>query len=264
MAPIDLRAALNAISDVVTNRPQPLREFDQIYMKVADMLLHVEHLSRWLDDKEVIFIGDGDAIGLTLMHLHKLAILEKGPRSIHVLDFDERILNAIKHFSERFALEDKISVERYNVVDPLPIQLWQYFDAFYTNPPFGASNGGKSVEAFMRRGMEATGEGAIACIAVADSDDSDVDKWTYPVLQRTQKFLLDSGFYIAEMIPSFHHYHLDDAPELTSCSLVTRRIEESSSEYSSVCLPEESLLNFYGKDKKLKVKYVDAKGNKIE
>ena len=36
---IDLRAAINAISDVVENRPRSLREFDQIYMKAGDMVL---------------------------------------------------------------------------------------------------------------------------------------------------------------------------------------------------------------------------------
>ena len=261
MAPIDLRAALNAISDVVTNRPQPLREFDQIYMKVADMLLHVEHLSRWLDDKEVIFIGDGDAIGLTLMHLHRQGILEKGPRSICVVDFDQRILNAIKQFSKKYDLEELVSVELYNVRDPLPHHLWQRYDAFYSNPPFGASNQGNSVKAFLQRGMEATGKGAFACVAVADSYHLD---WTYPVLQNTQKYLLDGGFTIVEMIPSFHHYHLDDSPELTSCSLVARKIDEGNEEYSSVRLPKEWLLNFYGKDKSMKVKYIDRKGNKIE
>jgi len=35
---IGLRAAVNAISDVIQNRPRPLREFDQIYMKAGDML----------------------------------------------------------------------------------------------------------------------------------------------------------------------------------------------------------------------------------
>ena len=43
---IDLRACLNAISDVVNNRPRPLREFDQIFMKTADMLLQTEHVGR--------------------------------------------------------------------------------------------------------------------------------------------------------------------------------------------------------------------------
>jgi predicted methyltransferase len=33
---LDLRRAINAVSDVIQNRPQPLREFDQIYMKAAD------------------------------------------------------------------------------------------------------------------------------------------------------------------------------------------------------------------------------------
>ncbi len=32
---IDLGAALNAVSDVIQNRPRPLREFNQIYMKAA-------------------------------------------------------------------------------------------------------------------------------------------------------------------------------------------------------------------------------------
>ena len=61
MAKIDLRECLNAISDVVNNRPTPLREFDQIYMKSADMLLQVDHISRHFDGKKVIFIGYADA-----------------------------------------------------------------------------------------------------------------------------------------------------------------------------------------------------------
>lgn len=40
----DLRNAINSISDVVMNRPAPLREFDQIYMKVADMVIQAEYV----------------------------------------------------------------------------------------------------------------------------------------------------------------------------------------------------------------------------
>lgn len=225
------------------------------------MLLHAEHLSGWLNDKDVIFIGDGDAIGLSLMHLHRQGILEKGPRSICVVDFDERILSAIERFSRKFGLEELVSVELYNVRDPLPQVHWQKYDAFYSNPPFGASNGGKSVKAFLRRGIEATRNGGLACIAVADSSHLD---WAYQVLQGTQEFLLDGGYTIVEMIPRFHHYHLDDSPELTSCSLVARKIVESGSGYASTTLPQDWLLNFYGKDKSMKVMYIDKKGNVIE
>ena len=34
---LDIRLAMNAVSDVIQNRPQPLREFDQIYMKAGDL-----------------------------------------------------------------------------------------------------------------------------------------------------------------------------------------------------------------------------------
>lgn len=145
MAEIDLREALDAISDVVVNRPSPLREFDQIYMKPADLLLQVEHLSKWLAGKDTIFIGDGDAVGLCIMHLLAKKVIDNGPSHVHVLDFDERVINSISEFSEKNGLQRVVTPELYNVAYPLPASLWQRFDAFYTNPPFGASNNGKSV-----------------------------------------------------------------------------------------------------------------------
>lgn len=153
---IDLRACLNAISDVVNNRPRPLREFDQIFMKTADMLLQTEHVGRLFEGRRVIFIGDGDAIGLCLVHLNNQKLLEHGPQSVCVLDFDERVVRSIEDFAERFGLSDLVSAELYNVADALPQEHWEQFECFYTNPPFGASNNGKSIEAFLKRGDVST------------------------------------------------------------------------------------------------------------
>ena len=66
---MDLRKCINLISDIVANRPMPIRELDQIYMKHADMLLQIEHISKWFADRNVVFIGDGDAIALGLAYL---------------------------------------------------------------------------------------------------------------------------------------------------------------------------------------------------
>src|SRR5438105_1182336 len=99
MSSINLRESLNAISEVIINRPKPIREFDQIYMRAGDMLLQAEHVSRLFDDKEIIFIGDGDSIGLCLIYLHAKGILSMGPKHVHVLDFDERIVLSIRHFA---------------------------------------------------------------------------------------------------------------------------------------------------------------------
>src|SRR5579872_6951381 len=92
---IDLKAAINAISDVIQNRPRPLREFDQIYMKTGDMVLQSEMVARWADGKRLAFIGDGDAISVCVAYLKKRGIINYGPSKIVVYDFDERICGAV-------------------------------------------------------------------------------------------------------------------------------------------------------------------------
>src|SRR5437667_9237295 len=95
----DLRAAVNAISDVIQNRPRPLREFDQIYMKAGDMVLQSEHVADWADGKRLAFIGDGDAISVCTAYLKHRGIVPYGPSRIVVFDFDERIVNAVNRFA---------------------------------------------------------------------------------------------------------------------------------------------------------------------
>ena len=250
---IDLRACLNAISDVVNNRPRPLREFDQIFMKTADMLLQTEHVGRLFEGKRVVFIGDGDAIGLCLVHLHNMQLVEHGPKNIHVLDFDERVVLSIRAFAERFGISERVSAELYNIADALPREHWEQFDCFYTNPPFGASNHGKNVKAFLQRGIEAMGHDALGCLVLADHHSY---PWTWKVLLATQRILVQNDFIISELLPEFHHYHLDDAPDLTSCSMVVRRVESHSAVYASIPLELSMLANFYGEESPLRIRYV--------
>jgi predicted methyltransferase len=129
---IDLRAALNAVSDVVQNLPRPLREFDQIYMKAADMVMQSEFIARWADGKRLAFIGDGDAISICTAYLHHRGILGYGPAKVVVYDFDERICQAVKRFAASERLEN-LEAELYNCLDAFPGPT--HFDCFYTNPP---------------------------------------------------------------------------------------------------------------------------------
>ena len=253
MTNLDLRVAFNAVSDVVVNRPEALREFDQIYMKMADMLLHAELVGRWVDEKTVAFLGDGDAIGLTLTHLKKLGVVRQGPAHVHILDFDERIVNSVIRFAERYEIEDRITAELYNVADPLPMEHRSAFEAFHINPPFGASNGGRSVEAFLRRGDEAVRENGVGCIVIADDPSLE---WTRAIAKQVQRYWSENGFVINELLPKFQRYHLDDAPDLTSCSLIAVRYESDGIKSDSKPLSEHDLENFYGSHSPLNVKYV--------
>lgn len=248
---IDLRLAINAISDVVQNRPRPLREFDQIYMKTGDMVLQSELVARWSDGKRLAFIGDGDAISICVAYLHKRDIINYGPSEIVVYDFDERICGAVTRFADRERLSN-VRAELYNCLDAFPETA--NYDCFYTNPPWGASNEGESVKVFMQRGMEAVGYSGEGMVVIAD--DLDLE-WTKRVLAKVQSYSIDSGFYVQKMMSRLHSYHLDDAPDLRSCNLVIRAVAGHEWTENSVAISDPArLANFYGRENPPRVKYV--------
>ncbi len=250
---LDFRLALNTISDVVQNRPPPLREFDQIYMKVGDLVIQSEFIARKFDDLSVVFIGDGDAISLSVMHLKEKEVFSYGPQYIQVLDFDERVVNSINKFALDNDITEKICATLYNVCDPLPHKHIRIYNAFYTNPPWGASNEGQSVIAFVQRGIESLKPMGMGAIVIADDKTL---AWTNQVIQKTQRKVVEYGFIVSEMIPELHQYHLDDAPELTSCCILIRDIEGKSEIGDSTALDSESLQNFYGRKNPLRFRYV--------
>lgn len=249
----DLRNAINAISDVVQNRPPPLREFDQIYMKVADMVIQAEYVARVFNGKDIVFVGDGDGIALSAAHLKAQGVIDYGPKSITLLDFDERIVRAAERFGERLRDKVVISAHLYNVVDPLPEAHFGAYEGFHINPPWGASNGGESVTAFFERGSQATKSNSLGIVVIADDPEL---PWTQQVLRDTQARAIELGYVVAEMQPQLHLYHLDDNPDLRSCSCLFRRVEPSCMERTSEPLDPSRLRNFYGRRSPLVVKYV--------
>jgi predicted methyltransferase len=251
---IDLRAAINAISHVVQNRPRPLRELDQIYMKTGDMLLQSEFVAKWADGKRLAFIGDGDAISVCVAYLQKREIISYGPSEIVVFDFDERVCGAVSRFADAEQLAG-LSAQLYNCLDPFPGPI--HFDCFYTNPPWGASNGGESVKVFMQRGMEATSYAGEGMVVIAD--DADLE-WPKRVLANVQASALSSGFFVQRMVSRLHSYHLDDAPDLKSCNLIFKALPGGKPTAPSLAITDAARLeHFYGRDNPPTVRYVREK-----
>lgn len=249
----DLRKAINAISDVVQNRPAPIREFDQIYMKVADMVIQAEYVARVFNNKDIVFVGDGDGIALSAAHLKAQDVINYGPNSITLLDFDERIVNSVRRFGEKLHSKIEVSAYLYNVTEALPLEHFGAYDGFHINPPWGASNGGESVIAFFERGSQATKEKSLGVVVIADDPDL---PWTQEVLRDTQHRALELGYVVSELLPQLHSYHLDDAPDLRSCSCLFRRIDSDCMQKTSEPLEPARLENFYGKNSPLRFRYV--------
>lgn len=253
---VDAMRAANLISDVIMNRPAPLREFDQIYMRAGDMVRQSLITASWARDKRLAFIGDGDGISVAVAHLMNLGALTGGPREITVFDFDERIVAAINSFSTAHKILNLRAV-LYNCLDPFPEAGAHEF--FYTNPPWGASNNGHSVTVFAQRGMEATAYVGEGMIVIADDDKL---SWPGHVLAHTQAFATRRGYFVAEMGSKLHGYHLDDAPDLKSCNLVIRSVTNARREVVSAPIEDEQRLkNFYGRNKPPHVRYVRTGGN---
>ena len=248
---IDLRAATNAISDVIQNRPLPLRMFDQIYMKAGDMVVQSQIVARWADKKRLAFIGDGDGISICVPLLKARGILGCGPTEVMVYDFDERICSAVERFADQERLES-VHATLYNCIDAFPGP--NHFDCFYTNPPWGASNGGESVCVFMERGMEAVSYAGEGPVVIAD--DAEL-QWPQQVLGRVQQFAIESGFFVQEMMPRMHLYHLDDAPNLRSCNLLIKSLPEGRKVRASRAITDAKRLeNFYGRGSTPHVRYI--------
>lgn len=251
---IDLRRAINAVSDVVQNRPRPLRVFDQIHMKTGDMVLQSEMIADWADGKRLVFIGDGDAISVCIAYLQAREVLSFGPSHISVFDFDERNVEAVRNFADRERISN-LDAKLYNVLDAMVTE--RPFDCFYTNPPWGASNNGESVNVFVERGMEATAHIGEGVVVIADDDDLD---WPKRVLANVQGFAAKQGFYVSRMQRKLHEYHLDDAPELKSCNLYLSALPGNAAHSPSADVTDPKRLeNFYGLSQEPTVRYVRAK-----
>lgn len=238
---IDLKAAINAVSDVVQNRPRPIRILDQIYMKTGDMVLQSEIVADWADGKRLAFIGDGDAISVCVAYLKATDVLNFGPSHITVFDFDERMVEAVKRFADRQDIKN-LDAQLYNVFDPMK-EVGRY-DCFYTNPPWGASNNGESVNVFVERGIEAVGHTGSGLVVIADDDELE---WPKRVLANVQSFAARQGFYVSRMQRKVHEYHLDDNPELRSCNLYFSSVPRNSPLCTSLAITDpQRLENFYG------------------
>ena len=94
----------------------------------------------------------------------------------------------MKRFADKERLEHLDAV-LYNCLDAFPPS--NRFDHFYTNPPWGASNNGESVNVFTQRGMEAIGHDGQGMIVIADDEELE---WPKHVLACVQRFALLPGF----------------------------------------------------------------------
>lgn len=227
------RAAVKAVSQV---RPQSLRSFDQIPMRPLDLIRQVKLMAPYLAGKSVVFLGDHDGTSLLLGILSRDQAYPK-PKSMLILDFDERLLVAARKLAIEYGFSDLLETQLYNVFDPVPSDLVGRFDWFYTNPPYGCRNQGESARLFIARCCElACPQYAKGCIIIPDAENR---PWTSTAMDTTDYFLHQYGWTIHEKLNQMHQYQLDDDQELASSVILVKR--------SSYSQPSSQAMSYVGR-----------------
>lgn len=236
---------LGLAEEVAAARPRPLRAFDQIPMRTADLLRQAKMIVPLLADQAVAFIGDMDgaasligALGLASGRL---------PARILVLDFDQRVLDAADDLAHRYGFRDRLETMLYNCFDQLPHQYVGQYDWFYTNPPYGSFNVGESVRLFLTRGIELMQRKAGRGSLIFPEDH--LRPWSIQASQATNAFLRDFGWTVSETVKGVHRYHLDDDPDLPSSLFIVERVRNvlATMPYEARRVSMFEIPSFYGR-----------------
>lgn len=245
---------------IAKNRPSSIREFDQIPMVSQDLLFQVKLVAPMFANKTVVFMGDHDSTSV-LLGLLSMTNDEYMPKKLFVLDFDERLLERLIKLARNSGFGDIFDVRKYNVFDPLESDLVGQFDWFYTNPPYGRYNNGRSALLFITRGCELVkrveGQGC------AILPDDRARPWTNTAMHTVQSTLVKHGWYVADKMREFHSYYLDDDKELSSSVLIVNQAESelSSMPYSGRLVSFAEIPFFYGRNVTPPYpRYISAKG----
>ena len=210
-----------AVKIIEDSRPSSLREFDQIPMRSLDLLCQAKLIAGNLAHKSIAFVGDHDSTSLLIGLLSMIGSIP-APKDMLLLDFDERLLTKAEFLAKEYGFGDNLRVQLYNVFDPVPKNLIEKYDWFYTNPPYGCRNCGESARLFITRGCQLVKQGnkSFGCIILPDDDSR---AWTSLAMLVTQRFILSHGWSVLSKIDELHQYHLDDDKELSSSMIIIKR-----------------------------------------
>jgi hypothetical protein len=216
-------------------------------MRTEDLVRQGKLVAPLLANQQVAFVGDMDGTASLL----GLIAINGGPSpaGVHLLDFDDRVLQTALRLAEHHGFASLLSVHLCNCFDPVPPDLLGEFDWFYINPPYGSQNEGASARLFLTRGCELVRQrGGSGCMILPD----DISRpWTRSAICSTQEFLLNHDWEIREKVDFLHRYFLDDDPDLASSLFVVDQIGsglDAPMPFAGRRVGANEIPNFYGRN----------------
>jgi len=182
---------LDRFLEVTKNRPLPVSDFDQGFVRPRDTIARLAFIYERgdLEEQNIFILGDDDllsvAIGLTGM-----------AKKVCVVEIDTRITSFIREFCKNEGITN-IHVKEYNVLEEMPDEEKNKYDVFVTDPVETK----KGLKLFVGRCIEALkGKGGAGYIGFTHREAS-LNKW-----HDFQAFLIEAGFTITDILRDFSIY----------------------------------------------------------
>jgi len=182
-------------NEIIKNRPLPVGEFDQGFVRPQDTLRRMIFMYQRgdIEGREIFILGDDDllsvAIGLTGL-----------AKRVTVVEIDKRLVDFIEEFSNQHA-HGLITVKQYNVLESLPKNEQGKYQVCVTDP-VETHNGFKL---FVTRCLSTLeGIGSAAYVGLTHLEAS-LKKW-----HKYQKMLNHAGLAVTDIIRDFAYYPEND------------------------------------------------------
>lgn len=193
-------------------RVTPNVEIDQCPTTPEDLTQRIVFMyeNGDLNNKRILCIGDNDFASLLMFELGK-------PKEVVVLDIDERVLNVIKKLAKKkkwLIKTKKYDIRKFSQTI-YPKDLEENFDVFQTDPPYTEVG----FKYYLALGMVALKRRGV-CYVVAPH--MKLENWSDELLYEIEKFLLEHGFFITDIIPSFQSF-IDKAGIISGIIRAERR-----------------------------------------
>lgn len=166
-------------------------EYDQWKCNIDTLIKRARKLidDNYFFNRKILFLGDED---LTSIYL---ALAVNDIAEIHVIDIDRELLELIEELNMKLKLN--IETHNFDLRVPIPDNLRNRFDIFFTDPPF-TYNGISLflIQGFLSLKNQVGTKGYLCVLPLSLMGD----------IYRIQQLIYNKGFYIDEVIKSFNIY----------------------------------------------------------
>lgn len=181
--------------EIAKLRPRPVQIFDQGVIDSETAIGRFLYMLTRGDlyKKKILILGDDDLMGI-------LFSLSNITDEIFVLEIDKRLIDFINEIKKEYKLNNLNAIE-YDAREPLPNDLKDRFDTFFTDPV-------ETVEGlliFVSRTLSGLKGDRNAGYFGLTSIESNGEKWL-----KIQKGLNDMNLVVTDIVRNFSYYELGD------------------------------------------------------